>query len=129
MVFSEFSFIADENIDPAAINFLRSKSIAISSPLELDMIGSSDGDLLKYAQKARQVILTQDSEYGGLIHTMNLDFYAVIFLRPGHFSSSVHIEMLKSLLKLDTELNPPFIVVAENSSGKIKIRIRDKIRN
>jgi hypothetical protein len=36
---------------------------------------------------------------------------------------------LESLLRLETVLNPPFIIVAENSSGKIKIRIRDKIRN
>jgi predicted nuclease of predicted toxin-antitoxin system len=129
MTLSEFSFLADENIDPAAINFLQDKSIAISSLLELDLIGSADSDILEYAQKKKLVILTQDSDFGSLIHTMNLDFYAIVFLRPGHFSPSVHIETLESLLRLETVLNPPFIIVAENSSGKIKIRIRDKIRN
>jgi predicted nuclease of predicted toxin-antitoxin system len=109
MVFSEFSFIADENIDPAVINFLRNKGIAINSLFELDLVGSSDTDVLKYAQKTKQVILTQDSDFGSLIHTMDLDFYAVVFLRPGHFSSSVHSETLDSLLKLETQISQPAI--------------------
>jgi predicted nuclease of predicted toxin-antitoxin system len=129
MTFSEFSFIADENIDPLVINFLRNKSISISSLLELDLIGSSDESILRHAQKARHVILTQDSDFGNLIHTMNLEFYAIVFLRPGHFAASLHIETLESLLKLETQLIPPFIMVAENSAGRIKIRIRGQIGN
>ncbi|HTH57410.1 MAG TPA: DUF5615 family PIN-like protein [Cyclobacteriaceae bacterium] len=110
MVFSEFSFTADENIDPAAIGFLQKKDIAINGLLELDLVRSSDIDVRTYARKSKQVISTQDSDFGSLIHTMNLDFYAVVFLRPRHFLPSVHIATLESLLKLETQLTPPFIV-------------------
>lgn len=120
MVFSEFSFTADENIDPAAIGFLQKKEIAVNGLLELDLVGSSDIDVRTNARKSKQVISTQDSDFGSLIHPMNLDFYAVVFLHPGHFLPSVHIATLESLLKLETQLAPPFIVVAENSSGKIR---------
>jgi len=123
MTLSQFSFLADENIDPSAISFLRNKSVVVSSLRELDLLGSSDDDILAYAEKTKQVILTQDSDFGSLIHTMDLEFYAIVFLRPGHFSPSIH------MLKLENQLNPPFIIVADNSLGKIKIRVRDNIGN
>lgn len=129
MTFKDFSFIADENIDPETINFLRSKSIRARSLLELDLIGSSDKEILQFAWTDKEVILTQDSDFGSLIYTLNLDFYAIVYLRPGHFSGQHHIETLKALIKLDVHLNPPFIIVAENYDGKIKIRIRDKIQS
>ncbi|MBI1769850.1 MAG: DUF5615 family PIN-like protein [Bacteroidetes bacterium] len=129
MTFTDFSFIADENIDPEVINFLRSQSIKASSLLELDLIGSSDKEILQQALKVKGIILTQDGDFGSLIHTMNLDFYAIVYLRPGHFSGLHHIETLKALIRLDVQLNAPFIIVAENYAGKIKIRIRDKIQS
>jgi predicted nuclease of predicted toxin-antitoxin system len=128
MIFRDFSFIADENIDPEIINFLRRQSVKATSLLELDLIGSSDKEILQQALKAKEIILTQDGDFGSLIHTMNLDFYAIVYLRPGHFSGWHHIETLKALLQIEVPLNPPFIIVAENYEGKIKIRIRDKIQ-
>ncbi len=129
MTFTDFSFIADENIDPEIINFLRSQSLKVNSLLELDLIGSSDKEILQHALKSKDIILTQDGDFGSLIHTMNLEFYAIVYLRPGHFSGLHHIETLKALFRLDPHLNAPFIVVAENYSGKIKIRIRDQIQS
>ena len=128
MIFKDFSFIADENIDPEIINFLRSQSIKASSLLELDLIGSSDEEVLLQAFKGKEIIITRDSDFGSLIHTMNLDFYAIVYLRPGHFLGLHHIETLKALIRLDVDLKTPFIIVAENYSGKIKIRIREQIQ-
>jgi|GEM_PF-809459 len=128
-IFREYSFIADENIDPELISFIKNQSITINSLLDLGLTGSSDTEILKYAQQAKRVIITQDSDFGSLIYTLNLEFFAIVYLRPGHFSAKHHIETLKSLLRLEVQLNPPFIIVGENYSGKIKIRIRDKIAN
>lgn len=69
MTFTDFSFIADENIDPEIINFLRSQSMKVNSLLELDLIGSSDKEILQHALKSKDIILTQDSDFGSLIHT------------------------------------------------------------
>lgn len=125
----QFPFLADENIQTEIVLFLRDQSIRIRSLHDLDMVGSTDSKILLKAQEEECVILTQDRDFGGLVHTLNLKFFGIIYLRPGHFSATHHIETLRAILKMEMSLTPPFIIIGENSKGKVKIRIRENLIN
>ena len=55
------------------------------------------------------------------------DFVGIIYLCPGHFNPEFHKTSFTRLLEAKLDIEPPFIIVAENSHGKIKIRLRNKL--
>ena len=120
-------FLADENIQPSVIQFLRSLDVDIISTLSEDLIGHSDDEIAAKAYAARRVVLTQDQDSGKLFHTTDTKFIGIVYLRPGHIAPAIHIETLNRMLEVSTELIQPFIVVGANLNGKITIRIRNQV--
>lgn len=121
----DFLFLTDENIDPIVVNGLREQGLDIWDVKENQWFGKTDREILAFANQENRVIISQDSDFGTLIYRDGKSFSGIIFLRPGHFDSNVHIQTLQALLALPNELNSPFILVAENQGEAIRIRLRE----
>jgi predicted nuclease of predicted toxin-antitoxin system len=120
-------FFADENIQPALIQFLREENFDVISALSEGLVGHSDEEIIQKAFSTNRVVITQDQDFGKMIHTTSVDFIGIIYLRPGHINPSYHIQTLKQLFKEDPELIAPFIVIGSNANNIIRLRIRNQI--
>ena len=125
MKLAELKYLADENIAPQVISFLRDKGFDIKSVIEERFTGRNDYFLIEYANDTDRVIITHDSDFGKIVFTRQITFTGMIYLRPGHFNPDFTITTLKTLLSRELELKFPFIIVAENLTDKIKIRVRE----
>jgi predicted nuclease of predicted toxin-antitoxin system len=121
------SFLADENIQPSVIQFLRQLNFDVISVLGEDLIGHSDEEITLKAFLTKRVVLTQDQDFGEILHTTDSRFIGIIYLRPGHVTPDYHIETLKKLFEENPEVIPPFIVIGSNISNIIRIRIRNQV--
>jgi predicted nuclease of predicted toxin-antitoxin system len=113
MKLSDFLFFTDENIDPLLVYFLRNSNFDVFDVKENELFGASDEFLLDLATKSNRVIITLDSDFGTLIHKDNKDFVGVIFLKPGHFDFSYHLQTFQALLNANLEIESPFMIIAE----------------
>src|SRR5689334_8928769 len=113
MIFSNLPVLADENIHPEVIDFLRQEGFDVEAVSGSALAGKSDVYLLEAAYLVNRIIITQDADFGKLIFTRNISFFGVVYLRPGHFDAELHIATLKSIIATKLELIPPFILVAE----------------
>jgi predicted nuclease of predicted toxin-antitoxin system len=125
---SDYTFLNDENVDPQLISFLREIGLDVFDVKENKLFGSSDETLLELAFKNNKVIITLDSDFGTLAYKKKKDFIGIIFLKPGHFTSSYHIDSLKAVLFANPSVENPFIITAEWSKTGIKIRLRNSIK-
>lgn len=127
MLLNEFSYLCDENINPAIVKYLREKYLDVKDVREEKLIGSSDIELMKLSFKKNRVIITQYRDFGKLVYTQDFDFIGVIYLRPGHVLPEFHFETINFLIKSNLVFEIPFILVAENTDGSIKIILRNNL--
>jgi len=106
---------------------LRNEGFTVKDVKEEKLIGSSDRKLLSISHQEKLVVLTQDSDFGKMIFTDKVDFVGIIYLRPGHFNPEFHKITFTKLLQAKLDIQPPFIIVAENRNGKVKIRLRNSL--
>lgn len=125
MKLSDFLFFTDENIDPALVIFLREQGLDVFDTKENNLFASSDAVLLDMATKNNRVVITLDSDFGTLVHKDRATFLGIVFLRPGHFDSSYHIQTFQALLNVNPEIESPFMIIAEWMKGGVKIRIKN----
>ena len=121
----DFKVLTDENIQTSIVGLLRQLGFDVLDVKEQRWAGSSDQDLLDKAYIDKRVIFTHDSDFGKIVFTQNIPFVGIIYLRPGHFSSSVTEKTIKVILKKQLTFTPPFILVAENTGSTIKLRYRE----
>jgi predicted nuclease of predicted toxin-antitoxin system len=119
----DFPLLADENIHPDVIAYLRQDSLDVISVSEQGRFGLSDTKVLRQAFKAGRIVLTHDSDFGSLV-MMGAEFVGILYLRPGHIRAEFTIQTLKAIRNREIDVTPPFIVVAERTAGNVKIRIR-----
>lgn len=124
MTLQDFAWLADENIAPDIVSFLRESGIDVKSVKEEGLVGTSDLTLLELSLVENRIILTQDSDFGIIIYQNKIDFVGIVYLRPGHFFSDFHIRTLEVIFEQVTQLNAPFVLVADNKPENVKIRIR-----
>ena len=86
--------------------------------------GMKDIDLMPLAYQEQRVIVTHDSDFGTIIFTRDEPFIGVVYLRPGHFDATPHIQSLNAVLASNLDLQSPFILIAENTGSAVKIRLR-----
>ena len=118
-----FPLLADENIHPEVIEFLRKTGLDVESVAEQGIRGSSDTEILGQATKAGRVVLTHDSDFGGLA-IFGAQFIGIIYLRPGHIQADFTIKTIQVIRDAAPEVTPPFILVAERTGDTVKIRVR-----
>ena len=119
----DFPLLADENINPEVIDFLREAGSDVESISEHGNFGLSDAEVLREATEAERVVLTHDSDFGGLA-LMGAKLTGIIYLRPGHIRSDFTIKTLEAIRDNAPEVTPPFILVAERTGDTVKIRVR-----
>ena len=124
MKLTEFSVLADENIQPAVISFLREQELDVFSFPEEGQFGLSDADILRFAVETNRIVLTHDSDFGGLIILNEQSFVGIVYLRPGHIQAEFTIETLRTIFEQIKDVRTPFIVVAERSGENVRIRLR-----
>jgi len=83
-----------------------------------------DEAIIEKAFLEKKVIITQDSDFGKIIFTKEVKFYAVIFLKPGHHDSFFHIPTLKIILKHLDKITEGSIIIGVRKNDDIKIRYR-----
>jgi hypothetical protein len=68
--------------------------------------------------------LTHDSDFGTLVITQDEPFIGIIYLRPGHIRSQFTIQTLQTIDAQPLDVQPPFIIVAEQRAQAVQIRTR-----
>jgi predicted nuclease of predicted toxin-antitoxin system len=124
MKLRDYAFLTDENIDAEVVALLRQEGFDVLDIKEQHWFGMPDVEILQKSHEQNRVVISQDSDFGMLIYRDNIDFCGVIYLRPGHISSKIHVQTIQTLLATSIEVDVPLIIVAENAKGYIKIRIR-----
>jgi predicted nuclease of predicted toxin-antitoxin system len=73
----DFPLLADENVHPDVIVFLRKAGLDVESVSEQGKFGLPDTQVLAQATEAGRVVLTHDSDFGGLA-LMGAKFIGII---------------------------------------------------
>jgi predicted nuclease of predicted toxin-antitoxin system len=120
----DFPLLADENIHPDVIAYLRQQECDIRSVVEDDLVGQSDRTVLRTAFADDRVVLTHDSDFGTLAITQDEPFIGIIYLRPGHIRAEFTIQTLRTIDVQPLDVQAPFIVVAEQKNQTVQIRTR-----
>ena len=121
MTLREICILADENISPKLVQFLRSEKLDVFDVKEQNWNGKPDQELLKISYRQKRWRLTHDSDFGTLAIHHGAPFHGIIFLRLKNAKPDNVIRVCRSLLQQD--FNDPsqgLIIVDEN-----KIRIRE----
>ena len=119
----DFPILADENVHPEVIEFLRKAGLDVDSIAVQGNFGLSDSEVLQQATEAGRIVLTHDSDFGGLA-LMGAKFVGILYLRPGHIRADFTIKTLEAIRDNAPEVMPPFILVAERTGDTVKIRVR-----
>jgi predicted nuclease of predicted toxin-antitoxin system len=119
----DFPLLADENIHPDVIAFLRETGLDVESASEQGRFGLPDTQVLSQATQRGRVVLTHDSDFGGLA-LMGAQFIGIIYLRPGHIHADFTVKTLEAIQDHAPDVAPPFILVAERTGDTVKIRVR-----
>jgi len=120
----DFPILADENIHPEVIKFLREQAKNVSFVLEEGLAGQDDLKILHYAYQEKRIVLTHDSDFGELSILHEEPVVGIVYLRPGHISGEFTIRVIKTLLDQSIDIQPPFIIVAAFNQGNLQIRVR-----
>lgn len=119
----DFPLLADENVHPDVVVFLRKIGFDVDSIAEQGKFGLPDAAVLQQANESNRVVLTHDSDFGGLA-LMGATFVGIIYLRPGHIRADFTIKTLEAIRDNAPNVTPPFILVAERTGETVKIRVR-----
>ena len=119
----DFPLLADENVHPDVISFLRKMKLNIESIAERGQFGLGDAEVLTQATESGRVVLTHDSDFGGLA-LMGATFVGIIYLRPGHIHADFTIKTIEAIRNNAPDVIPPFILVTERTGDTVKIRVR-----
>jgi predicted nuclease of predicted toxin-antitoxin system len=126
MKLKELHLLTDENIDPAVLGFLRQEGFDVVDIKEMGWQGKRDIEILEEAHKQQRVVVTQDDDFGKLVFSVKMPFTGIIYLRPGHFFPERTIQAFKTVFLQETlDYIPPFILVIDDKSTHIKIRLRN----
>jgi predicted nuclease of predicted toxin-antitoxin system len=127
MSLSSFKLLTDENIDRSISEYLRAKGLDVFTVKGSHLEGRPDIEILHFAMTESRVVLTHDTDFTTIIHTNRIDFIGIIFLQPGHILATFTIQTIDILLAQDIDFRVPFIIVAENRNGTIKMRVRNNV--
>ncbi len=119
----DFPLLADENVHPNVIAFLRKIGLDVDSIAEQGQFGLPDIQVLQQATESNRVVLTHDSDFGGMA-VFGAKFTGIIYLRPGHIRADFTIKTLEAIRDNAPGVTPPFILVAERTGDTVKIRVR-----
>jgi len=119
-MFQRLRLLADENISPKVVQFLREHGIDVADVKELGWQGEKDDILLAKAYQDQRFVLTYDSDFGTLAIHLGKSYYGIIYLRLRILRPDYVNSIIAKLLICDQEITPGALVVVEDT----RIRIR-----
>jgi predicted nuclease of predicted toxin-antitoxin system len=120
----DLPLLTDENVDSSVVAHLRTLGFDVVDVNESGLQGSVDVDLLRLAVAQGRIIVTHDSDFGTLAIRQGEPIIGLVFLRPGHIDPRFIIETVETIIKIDPDITPPFILVAKRTGAKVAIRTR-----
>ena len=73
-------FLADENIPPDLVQWLRGQGCDVLSVRE-ERRGAEEANVLRWAREEGRVLLTSDRDFGGLLFRQGMTLDGILFLR------------------------------------------------
>ena len=125
MKLQDFGLLTDENIHPAVVAELRTMGFDIFNVCEKGLFGVDDSTLLDLARSAGRLVVTHDSDFGTLSVARMEPLVGILYLRPGHIDPEFTMQSLRSILAMEMDLMPPFILVAKRTGTTVKVRVRN----
>jgi predicted nuclease of predicted toxin-antitoxin system len=119
-----FGVLADENVHPAVVDFLRRSGFDVTTVAEADLTGASDRQLLQRATREKRFVLTHDADFGRLAMAEREPMVGIVYLRPGHIDPAFTIESLRALLAKEPDVTSAFVVVLRRTARRVHVRIR-----
>ena len=119
-----FPILTDENIGPEVVAGLRRRGCDVRTVAEEDLIASSDRGVLERAVQDGRVVVTHDLGFGHGPIAAGAAFIGIIYLRPGHISSTFVLEVVDAVSQSSVDVEPPFVLVAERRESTVRVRVR-----
>ena len=120
MKLHQVRILADENVSPTVVAFLRSQGIDVADTKERGWQGKSDDELLETAYRENRWVLTHDSDFGSLAIHEDQPYWGIVFLRPRDLTPRNVVRVCNRLLQHDVDVSQRTLVVVEEA----RIRIR-----
>lgn len=124
MTFGDAKLLADENIHPDVIAFLRGRGQDIVDVFQAGLAGSPDEAILTAAVGEGRIVITHDRDFGRLALLAKHAVFGVVYFRPGHIDAQFTIGTIEALDRQAMELSPPFILAAERRGPHVRFRMR-----
>lgn len=115
MRFHQLRILADENISPKVVAFLREHGIDVLDVKEQGWQGRSDDELLETAYQESRWMLTHDADFGMLAIHEGKPCFGIVFLRIRDLKSRNVIGVCNHLLHHDMNFSRHALVVVEES--------------
>jgi predicted nuclease of predicted toxin-antitoxin system len=120
MRFLEMKLLADENISPRVVAYLRQRGLDVLDIKESGFNGSTDDDVMRLAFKENRAVLTHDADFGTLSINSGSPCYGVVYLRLQQPSAANTILVLERFCDMNIEVDSNSIIVV--TEGKIRVR-------
>lgn len=121
MIFQNIRILADENISPKVVEFLRQQEVDVLDTKTQNLIGKTDEELIEIANEEHRFILTHDNDFGKLPIFEGKKYNGIIYFRLKKINPENVIKVYQQLLNLKTEIYPNSIIIVEEN----KLRIRN----
>lgn len=114
-------FLADENVSPKVVTFLRDKGYKVKDVKETDLKGISDDGLINLAKKEGLSLITFDKHFGNILLYPPKECHAIICI-------NIHPPILEDIFesfnkffkKFDTLKLPGILIILEKNGFRIK---------
>lgn len=116
--------LADENIHPNVVQFLRQRGCDVEDVDALSLVREADDVILNEALKQSRIVMTHDRDFGRLAILIRKPLHGIVFLRPGHIDPQFTIATLQAIDTHDLDLTPSFILVARRRGTHVQLRLR-----
>jgi predicted nuclease of predicted toxin-antitoxin system len=117
----DVKILADENISPKVIGFLRKIGLDVLDVKEQHWYGKDDEALLDIANRDHRFVLTHDSDFGTLAVNKGKPYYGILYLRLNNLKSTNVTQICGHVFRKDLDISPGTIMVIEET----RIRIRN----
>jgi predicted nuclease of predicted toxin-antitoxin system len=120
----DFPLLADENIGPDVVAGLRTRGYDVRTAADEQLLGRSDAEVLARATTLHRVVVTHDLGFARPSTETGISFVGIVYIRPGHVSAAYVLEVIDGVASSASDVQPPFVLVAERRDGTIRVRVR-----
>ncbi|MFO7875362.1 MAG: DUF5615 family PIN-like protein [Desulfovermiculus sp.] len=122
----EPKILADENVSPKVVSWLREKGLDVIDTKEENWHGQEDDFLLEEAYLQKRFVLTHDSDFGTFAINEGKSYYGIIYLKLKNMKPTNVIEVIDKFFLLDIEFSEGLMFVIDKS--KVRVRKSDITR-